>query len=270
MLGMMTVYKETYPPLTQARWQKCFLSNDSNTKDGLAKQEQQIPEVFRTAFTRPFRFIFKTRLIPLFTLYTSIVNSYLLILFSTFGTTFEAFYDFSTGESGLAYLGMTIGFLLSEIALGLFSDAHVARRARRRPGGVKKPEDHLYPLAYGSMLLPASLLLYGWALERKFMWLGPVVGSGLVAVASMLSYIPVGVYVVELYTLHTASVMGSMSVIRSVIAAIVPLGADPLYARLGYGWGYTVLALVSVPFIGIGMGLVALGERIRKLDASVG
>ena len=36
------------------------------------------------------------------------------------------------------------------------------------------------------------------------MWLGPVVGSGLVAFAATFPYIPVSIYVVEVYTLHTA------------------------------------------------------------------
>ena len=66
------------------------------------------------------------------------------------------------------------------------------------------------------------------------MWLAPVVGSGLVAFAAMYSYIPVQIYVVDVYTLHAASATGAISIVRSAIAAIVPLGADPLYQRLGY------------------------------------
>ena len=153
----------------------------------------------------------------------------MLILLSTLGTTFETVYSFSPGISGLAYLGIMVGFLVSEVTLGLFLDTYATRKARRRLEGIAKPEDCLSPLILGTLLLPAGLLSYGWTLEQQTMWLAPVVGSGLVAFAAMYSYIPMQIYVVDVYTVHAASATSAMSIIRSAVTAIVPLGADPLY-----------------------------------------
>jgi MFS family permease len=208
-------------------------------------------------------------LILLFTIYTSILNSYLYILLSTLGTTFQTVYNFSTESSGLAYLGMMAGFILSQITLGVFSDLYANRQARRRADTKLKPEDRLPPLIVGAVLLPGALLLYGWTLEKHTMWIAPIIGSALVALAAMYSYIPVQIYVVDVYPLHTASATGAMSVIRSAISAVVPLGADPLYARLGYGWGYTLLAGLALPFIAFGVILVRWGERIRMKEAAI-
>lgn len=116
-------------------------------------------------------------MIPIFTLYTSIVNSHLFILLSTLGTIYEAIYDFSPSKSGLAYLGMMVGFLISELMLGLFWDVYATRRAHRRAERVMKPEDRVTPLIFGLLLLPISLLLYGWMMEHRTLWLAPVVGS---------------------------------------------------------------------------------------------
>ena len=269
MIGFVPVLKETFPPVLLARRQPRHLPHLSGVFAGQLQQEKPASQVFLTSCTRPLRLMFRTRLIPLLTLYNLVVNSYLLILLSTLGTTFETVYDFSPGASGLAYMGMMVGFLASELTLGLFLDTYATRKARRRPEGTAKPEDRLPPVIFGSLLLPASLLLYGWTLEQRTMWLAPVVGSGLVAFTAMYSYIPVQIYVVDVYTLHTASATGAMSIVRSAVAAVVPLGADPLYRRLGYGWGYTLLAGLAVPFIGIGAVLVTKGERIRKLDSPV-
>lgn len=269
MIGSMPIMKETFPPVLLARQKPHHQPHLSGAFASPAQSKTRASQVFLTACTRPLRFMFRTRLIPVFTLYTSIINSYLLILLSTLGSTFETVYGFSSGISGLAYLGMMVGFLISEVTLGLFSDTYARRKARRHPEGIAKPEDCLPPLILGALLLPASLLLYGWTLEQQTMWLAPVVGSGLVAFAAMYSYIPVQIYVVDVYTLHTASAIGAMSIVRSAIAAIVPLGADPLYKRLGYGWGYTLLASLAVPFIGIGVVLVRKGEQIRRLDSPV-
>lgn len=263
MIGCILVLRETYPPILLARHQSSRSSGTGST------EKPESSQVFLRACTRPLRFIFRSRLILLFTLYTSIINSYLYILLSTLGTTFQAVYGFSTGSSGLAYLGMMAGFILSQLTIGIFSDFHANRQARRRPESKIKPEDRLPPLILGAVLLPAGLLLYGWTLEKQTMWIAPIIGSALVALAAMYSYIPVQIYVVDVYPLHTASATGAMSIIRSAISAVVPLGADPLYARLGYGWGYTLLAGLAVPFIVFGAILVRWGERIRTREAAM-
>ena len=263
MLSLMPVLRETYPPLLAHR-------QKSRSKElGDPQEGHKASQLFCNACLRPLRLIFHTRLIPICTIFTSLVNAYLYILLSTLGTTFEHVYSFSPGQSGLAYLGMMVGFVLSELTLGYISDAYASRKARNRPEGVSKPEDRLPPLLFGSLLLPATLLMYGWTLDRETMWLGPVVGSGLVAFVSMHSYIPVQIYVVEVYTLHTASATGAMSIVRSAFAAVLPLAADPLYARLGYGWTYTLLAGLAAPFFGVAVLLVGQGSRIRLKDAPV-
>jgi len=252
--------RETFLPVLLAR---------ERAHSTQAAEHRHARQVFLTACTRPLRFIFQTRLIPVFTLYTSILTSYLAILLTTLGTTFESLYGFSPGSSGLAYMGMTVGYAVSEISLGYFSDAYAARKAQRRLDGIRLPEDHLSPLIVGALLFPGSLLMYGWTLEEHTMWLAPTVASGMIAFATMYSYIPVQIYIVQVYTLHTASAMGAMAIIRSFITACVPLGAAPMYARLGYGWSYTLLAGLALPFIGFGIVLVRWGERIRSLDSTV-
>ena len=259
MLGFIPVLKETFPPIVQARHEnhqqrRLFMS---------PARSSQSSSIFVTACKRPLVFLFRTRLIPLFTLYTSVVNSYLAILFATLGSTFETVYHFSSGASGLAYLGMLLGFLAAQLSIGILSDALIKRRAN------STPEDRLTPLTIGATILPGALLLYGWSIEKELHWVVPIAGSALAAFATMYSYIPVSIYVVEVYTLHTASATGVMTIIRSAISAVVPLAAEPLYARLGYGWGYTLLAGLAAPFIWIAVVLIRWGEQIRERDKAV-
>ena len=137
---MIAILKATSPQSVELYWQKGRQSGGLNAANSLPKQEEHVLISFRTALTRPFRFVFCVRSIPILTLYTTFINSYTLIILSTLGTTFEAVYSFSLDASGLAYLGMTAGFLLSEIVIGLCSDACVSRKARQRSGSIEKPE----------------------------------------------------------------------------------------------------------------------------------
>ena len=277
MLAFVGVLRETYPPIVKARFETPQKSGRKAWFVVPSSREEQSSR-FRIAFTRPIRFLVRTRLVPLFALYTSILNSYLAILLATLGTTFESVYDFSPTASGLAYLGMFTGFLLAEFSMGWLSDALLARHRRRRSSRSEdgdrgneeaSPEARLPPMLLGAALLPPALLLYGWTLKYQLQWMAPIVGSGLVAFTTMYCYIPVQVYIMDVYTLHAASATGAMSIVRSAISAVVPLGADPLYARLGYGWGFTLLAAIAIPFFFIGMWLVRSGKRIRDADRAV-
>ena len=165
MIGFMPIMKETFPPVLLARHQSRHQSHLSGAFISSSQEKKVASQLFLTTCTRPLRLMFRTRLIPLLTLSNSIINSYVLILLSTLGTTFEKVYHFSPGISGLAYLGMMVGFLASEITLGLFSDKYATRKAHRRPEGIAKPEDCLSPLILSTLLFPACLLLYGWTLE---------------------------------------------------------------------------------------------------------
>lgn len=79
----------------------------------------------------------------------------------------------------------------------------------------------------------------------------------------MFSYLPVQLYLVNTYTVFEASAIASNSAVRSICAALVPLGADPMYNRLGYGWGNSVLAFFSLGFVPIAVSLIIFGERLR-------
>ena len=201
-------------------------------------------------------------IVALLALYTSIINAYCTILFATIGTVFEDEYGFSPGPAGLAYFGLAAGFIVGQVSVGSFSDRYV-QMMKAKHGGEMKPEYRLPPLIVGSVLLPAGFLWYGWSAERHTHWMVPILGCSLIGIASMFSYLPVQLYLVDTYTIYAASAIASNSVVRSICAAVVPLGADPLYSRLGYGWGNSVLAFISLAFVPVAVFLSLRGERLR-------
>lgn len=202
-----------------------------------------------------------------FTTYTIICNSYLLIMFSMLGLTFQECYSFSDSAAGLAYLGMTVGFVFSQLTLGRFSDAWSTRMARHRGDSKsRKPEDRLPPLIVGAIVMPAGLLMYGWG--TKAHWIVPVIGSGIFAAGYMYTYMPVMMYLIDSYASFAASAIVACSVVRSITAAIVPLAAQPLYNRLGYAWGNSLLAFIALGFAPFVVLMLRFGERIRVRSQS--
>lgn len=253
----MIVFKETYDPVVRAKRKDDSEKNNTN----LHQDQQHIGNALALAWTRPFKLLFLTPIVPLLGLYTAITNSYATICFATVGTIFEDEYGFSPGQSGMAYFGLTGGFIFCQLTLGHFSDQYIKRIAARQ--GCTTPEDRLPPILIGAALLPIGLFWYGWSLEAHTHWIVPIVGSAFIAMGILYTYLPVQMYLVDSYTVYAASATGACTIIRSLCGALIPLSANPLFERLGYGWGNSLLAFIALGGVPVAMVLFRYGNRIR-------
>ncbi|KAF1969147.1 hypothetical protein BU23DRAFT_477919 [Bimuria novae-zelandiae CBS 107.79] len=69
-------------------------------------------------------------------------------------------------------------------------------------------------------------------------------------------------YLIDTYTKYAASAVAVCTVLRSICSAIY-LAGDPLYRRLGYDWGNSVLAFIALAFFPCAVVSARYGERIR-------
>jgi hypothetical protein len=76
--------------------------------------------------------------------------------------------------------------------------------------------------------------------------------------------LPIDTYLVDAYPMYAASSIGATTVFRSIVGAFLPLAGPPMYARLGLGWGNSVLAFIAVALIPIPLLFLKYGEAIRK------
>lgn len=79
-----------------------------------------------------------------------------------------------------------------------------------------------------------------------------------------LSQIPFNVYMIDAYTTYAASAIAAGNILRSLTAALLPLAGVPMYDRLGYGWGNTLLAFISLGLAGMFILFRRYGEYLRK------
>ena len=257
----IAVFRETYGPILVA--QECA------KKKRPAKQEAKKPTAlgkksvgfFHGPWFRPIRMLLRCPMVLLLALYTVIFVSYLFMLLATLGTVFEHVYSFTPGESGLAYLGMAVGFLIAPISLAYTSDRYVAKMKAKT--GVHAPEYRLPPMLLGAVLVPTSFFWYGWSIERQAHWIMPVLASSLGALGIMYTYLPINMYLVDAYTTFSASASGACIILRAICGGLLPLAVNPMYDRLGYGWGNSVLGFIALAMIPVTVVLLKYGKRIR-------
>lgn len=74
----------------------------------------------------------------------------------------------------------------------------------------------------------------------------------------------ISMYLIDTYTIYSASALAAVTVIRSIGGAVLPLAALPMYNSLGFGWGNSVLGFIAVGMIPFSFLIIRHGERLRE------
>jgi hypothetical protein len=74
---------------------------------------------------------------------------------------------------------------------------------------------------------------------------------------------PVQTYLVDAFTVRAASAIAANTVLRSLVGALLPLAGPAMYAKLGLGWGNSLLGFIAVAMVPIPIFFYKYGERIR-------
>ncbi|KAI9513187.1 multidrug resistance protein 4 [Russula earlei] len=231
------LYRETYAPAIRLRFAK------------------EAGDHLLTNLRRPF--ILLTRSVICLTL-----SGIYYLMFATFPGLFNDVYHFRTGVSGLAYLGVGIGFSVAT-AMGGHYGNKVYHALAARNGGQGKPEMRVPAILFGAFIVPIGLFWYGWSAEAKIHWIMPIIGTGIFGFGAMLTFLPIHLYLVDTFT-YAASALSAASVTRSMLAFAFPLFGTQMFDALGLGPGNSLLAalaiVMGVPFP---IWIWFYGERLR-------
>lgn len=127
-----------------------------------------------------------------------------------------------------------------------------------------RPEFRL-PLCFvGMLILPCGLLLFGWSAANQTHWIVPLLGSFVVGCATILCFQTILVYLVDAFVPYSASATACAVLIRSILAAALPLCAEYMFERLGWGFSCTLLAGVGLIGLPVPLVLYRYGESLRN------
>jgi MFS family permease len=203
--------------------------------------------LYRT-FIRPLRSfrLLKYPPVPLTIVYATYVFMTLYILNVALQTLYsESPYYFSSLIQGLVYLPNSVGYLIASIGNGYWSDWIIGRCIRRH--GYVIAEKRLSEQVYlGSVLIPISLIIFGWCAEYRLMWVTPLVGTFLFGIGAMLVFGNVATYLVDALPGRGSSGVALNNLARMTFAGIGTFITAPWLDGMGYGWMFTMLAIGSI------------------------
>ncbi|KAA8647856.1 hypothetical protein EYZ11_009606 [Aspergillus tanneri] len=229
-------------------------------KEGGARKPLHI---LLTTFTRVFKLLASSPIVFLLSLYISVVYGCLYLLFTTITTVFEDQYGWSVEMSGLAYIGLGLGFFVGLIVFAFCSDRMMIR-LKMQNNNVLEPEMRLPLCLPFALFVPISFFWYGWSVQVRTHWIVPIIGLFPFAFGLNGLFGTVQAYIIDSYPRYAASGVAAMTVTRSLFGALLPLAGPPMYKSLGYGWGNSLLGFVT-----LGMALLPIffsraGASLRK------
>ncbi|KAI8947767.1 major facilitator superfamily domain-containing protein [Xylaria longipes] len=213
--------------------------------------------------TRPAKMLVLAPVIFLMSVNVAFNYGTMYLMFNSIPPTFESQYGFPTSLTGLVYLALGLGYLIGIWSFSLLSDRTVVRLAKRN-NGVFEPEMRLYLVVYYACLCPVTFFWYGWTTYYKVHWIAPILSLIPFGIAILGVYLPTQAYIIDAYPLYSASGLAAFTVLRSIVAAFLPLAGPSLFASLGLGWGSSVLGFITVGLIPIPILVIIFGTRLRK------
>lgn len=116
----------------------------------------------------------------------AVAYGYLYLLFTTMTEVFQGTYGFSQGTVGLTYLGIGIGSFMGLAIFGVASDYILKKKSAK---GEMKPEYRLPPMIPGALCIPIGMFWYGWSAEKHAFWLVPILGTMLVGLGLLATFV---------------------------------------------------------------------------------
>lgn len=267
--GLITIigaflFAEPYAAKILARKAKGLRKVSGN--DHHAEQErstQTLWQILQITLTRPMRLLFTQPTLQVMSIFMAYNFGINYIMFSTFAELWTQRYGQSVSRSGLNYIALAIGNTIAAQGGARFTD-RVWAHLKTKAGGDTAPEYRVPMMIPGSLLIPIGLCWYGWAGEKRAYWVITDIGVGIFAAGIILGTQAMQAYVLDSFPEYTSSATAASQFLRSVAAFAFPIFAPSMYSALGYGWGNSLLAFLSL-IIGIPAPLLLwkFGTRLR-------
>ncbi|KAK5996085.1 Efflux pump radE [Cladobotryum mycophilum] len=253
-----------HPTLLRARVRR--LKNETGNQElYCALDDQNLTSKLRVqmAIIRPIKMLFTLPPILIMSLYIAVAYGILYLLFSTFSFVYPQQYGFSSSIVGLAYIPTGLGMLVGISIFGTMTDRII--RDKLAKGETPVPEDRLPPLMVilSGLAIPAALFWYGWTTKANVHWIAPMIAVAVFSFGLIGVMMCVQVYLVDSYIQYAASVVAAITVLRSLVGALLPLAGLSLYESIGLGWGNSLLGFIALALIPVPLLFRKFGPGIR-------
>jgi len=263
-VGISFTVPETYTPTLLAQRAKKMRKETGDDKFVTEEDLDLRPlsQRLRLFLLRPFQLLFQELIVFFISLYMSVLYGLLYMFFVAYPIIFQKGKGYSAGTTGLMFIPIAIGVLLSAACAPLVNKHYLSLVEKHN--GKPPAEARLIPMMISCWCIPIGLFIFAWTSYPRLTWWGPALGGFPVGFGFIFLYNSANNYLVDSYQHQAASALAAKTFLRSFWGAAVVLFTNQMYERLGFQWassllGFLGLACCAIPFI-----FYFKGAAIRK------
>lgn len=152
----------------------------------------------------------------------------------------------------------------AKILGGRFKEWTIYKQLTKSHQDEARPEFRL-PLAnIGAIFIPVSLFWFAWTVEKHAHWFATISSTFFYGIGQVMILNCTQNYFIDSFEKYAASAIDAGTVFRSLVGGIIPLFAPALFKSLGYGWGISTFAFVSIVLAPAPILFYVYGEKIRE------
>lgn len=253
------------------------------------KRNLSLPITFFT--TEPIIIFLGAYLVVIYIVNFTFLNGFSFIFTDTYGL--------SPGITSLAFIGITIGALISTALMPLFW-AWQKRLVREHQAAEKEkssdsssssskdkehdkdgednhdeeeddprhkigpPELRLLPAMFAAPCLAISLFWLGWTNYQSISYWSGYGATVLFGYALTAIFVSSYQYIIDAYETASSTALGSITLVRYLTSGGMIIVSRPMYENLGVHWSLTILGGLSVVLVPVPFVLWKYGKKIRE------
>ncbi|KAM0815798.1 putative Major facilitator superfamily transporter [Seiridium cardinale] len=265
LIVVIWIVPETYgPKLLTSRARKLRKSTGNpNIYSAAELENRNMGTVIARVLTRPIRMLISELIVTSTCMYLALCYAIFYMSFQAFPLIFQQLYGLSPGVTGLCFLPVGVGALLS-LPVFYAYDGYLRRAQEQKKPWSRQEEYRRVPLAcIGGPLFVVALLWLGWSSRSNVSFVAPLLAGIPFGMGFMLIFMALLNYLTDAYEIFAASANAAAGATRSLMAVVLPFATTPMFQRLGIGGACSLLAGLSflmcfIPFI-----FLWKGEKIR-------
>ncbi|KAE9368108.1 MFS general substrate transporter [Stipitochalara longipes BDJ] len=188
---------------------------------------------------------------------------------------FASNYGFTQIKIGLMFIPIGCGSIISALTIGKLADWNYRRWAKKLGMPVVKNRrqdltnfpierarlEVVFPLFFVAVVV---IIAYGWILTKKISVAAPIVLLFLTGFSLTATFQILNVLMVDIYPGKPSVATAANNFTRCEIGAVFSAILLPLVDSIGWGWAYTLLALLFLAFLPMLLFVMQRGPKWRR------
>ncbi|KLO12695.1 hypothetical protein SCHPADRAFT_402325 [Schizopora paradoxa] len=231
-------------------------------------ESRTFSEIVSHHIGRPFAMIVREPLIQGASLWISLVYSIIYFFFEVFPVVFVDQNHIPFQLGGLPFIGITLGMVVCVLTM----DASVSISKRVTIPFVDppvvgtpttEPEAGLKTVIPAMALMPISMFWFAWTSLGNVHWISPTLAGVPFGYSLLAVWYSFNAYSSQTYQIYASSALAATTLLRAVLASILPVVAHPLLNNLGTAWGVSIFGFLSLGLFPVPLLFVRYGHFLR-------